>query len=298
MNVSILYRGNLSSCNYDCAYCPFAKHWESPEELQSCQAGLARFTDWFRQRHRDQIGVFFTPWGEALVRSWYRRAITQLSHLHNVHKVAVQTNLSCPLDWLEETHVGKLGLWCTYHPGQTTLDAFLGQCSKLDRANVAYSVGCVGLREHLPAIETLRSELPPHVYVWVNAFKSQPNYYDDLLRNALMAVDPLFPINNMRHASRGHACRTGYRTFSVDGRGDIRRCHFVDEIIGNIYESDFEKSLFPRVCPNETCGCHIGYVHLERLQLDSVFGDGLLERIPKPTMIEPVSKPGCACSRN
>ena len=29
MNLSILYRGPLSSCNYGCEYCPFAKHRET-----------------------------------------------------------------------------------------------------------------------------------------------------------------------------------------------------------------------------------------------------------------------------
>ncbi|MEO0844412.1 MAG: radical SAM protein, partial [Cyanobacteria bacterium J06643_5] len=33
-------------------------------------------------------------------------------------------------------------------------------------------------------------------------------------------------------------------------------------------------------CSNDTCHCHIGYVHLDYLELDKVFGDGILERIP------------------
>ena len=35
LNLSILYRGPLSSCNYDCAYCPFAKQSDSAEELEA-----------------------------------------------------------------------------------------------------------------------------------------------------------------------------------------------------------------------------------------------------------------------
>ena len=280
LNASILYRGDLSSCNYDCPYCPFAKHWESAEELRSDQEGLDRFCSWVADRGNDRLGIFFTPWGEALVRPWYREAVVELSQRAQVRKVAVQTNLSCSLHWLSEADATKIGLWCTYHPGQTAMDNFLRQCERLDLAGVRYSVGCVGLREHLPYIEELRKSLPKHVYLWVNAYKSRDNYYESSDREAFEAVDPLFPINNVWHSSRGHACHTGHSLFTVDSRGDVRRCHFVDDIIGNIYKPNFERNLLPRPCPNETCGCHIGYVHLKRLQLYPVFGDGLLERIP------------------
>jgi hypothetical protein len=54
----------------------------------------------------------------------------------------------------------------------------------------------------------------------------------------------------------------------------------VRDPIGNLYAPDFDRCLRPRPCPNESCGCHIGYVHLERLGLYDAFGDGVLERIP------------------
>jgi hypothetical protein len=62
----------------------------------------------------------------------------------------------------------------------------------------------------------------------------------------------------------------------------MRRCHFIDTPIGNIFDSDWQLSLAPRKCSNEHCGCHIGYVHLKRLKLNEVYGSGLLERIPQP----------------
>jgi hypothetical protein len=47
-----------------------------------------------------------------------------------------------------------------------------------------------------------------------------------------------------------------------------------------IYDADFDRCLAPRPCPNATCGCHIGYVHLQPLGLYERFGGGVLERIP------------------
>ncbi|MGE3808841.1 MAG: STM4011 family radical SAM protein, partial [Gemmataceae bacterium] len=198
----------------------------------------------------------------------------------HVRRAAIQTNLSCRLDWLDDCNLDRLALWATFHPTEITRERFLGQCLELDRLGLRFSVGVVGLKEHFAEIEALRRALPPHVYLWVNAYKRQPGYYDagdaDWLRN----IDPLFPVNNTHHASAGKPCRTGRSVISVDGDGTIRRCHFVKVPLGNIYQPGWEDVLQERLCPNATCGCHIGYVHLDELKLGEVFGPGLLERIP------------------
>jgi MoaA/NifB/PqqE/SkfB family radical SAM enzyme len=122
--------------------------------------------------------------------------------------------------------------------------------------------------------------LPADVYLWVNAYKREPDYYGPEAVEALTRIDPLFPVNNQYHASRGEPCRAGSSVISVDGDGTVRRCHFIREPIGNIYDPDFESCLAERPCANETCGCHIGYAHLDRLKLYENFGDGVLERVP------------------
>ena len=277
--LTVLFRGGLSSCNYACPYCPFAKRKESRAELDVDRRTLARFVAWVGAR-AEPTAVFFTPWGEALVRTWYREAIAELSRMPTVARVAIQTNLHAPLRFLDQARPDKIGLWCTYHPGQVSRGRFLGQCERLEDYSVDYSVGVVGLRAHIDEIEALRTNLPPSRYLWVNAYKRDPSYYsvDELER--LARIDPFFALNNQRHPSRGHACRTGHSVISVDAAGDARRCHFVPEVIGNIYDPRFARALRPRRCPNETCSCHIGYVHMERLGLYDVYGDGLLERIP------------------
>lgn len=280
MKLSILYRGPLSSCNYECGYCPFAKRHESAAELMADRTALRRFVSWIAARSDHRFAVFFTPWGEALVRSWYRDAMIELSQLDHVDKIVAQTNLSCPLGWLRRARVERLALWATYHPSQVKRSQFLTQCLSLGKMGVRYSVGIVGMLEHKAEIAALRGELPPQVYLWINAYKRVPDYCSaaDLL--FLESIDPLFPINNTRHASLGRACNTGETVISVDGDGTMRRCHFIAEPIGNLYEADFERALRPRPCSNLTCGCHIGYAHLKPLGLDAVFGEGILERVP------------------
>jgi MoaA/NifB/PqqE/SkfB family radical SAM enzyme len=280
MNLSILYRGPLSSCNYACGYCPFAKRTETPAELARDRACLDRFVAWVGGRTGDAIGVLFTPWGEALVRRWYQEALAALTRMPHIVKAAVQTNLSCKLDWVEGCDKTKLGLWCTFHPAETTRDRFLAKCLDLYARGVRFSVGVVGLKEHLAEIDALRHELPADVYLWVNAFKREPDYYTPDMVDDLTRIDPLFPWNNQYHPSRGESCRAGSTVISVDGDGTVRRCHFVKTPIGNLYDPAFESCLAERPCPNESCGCHIGYVHLDRLGLHERFGTGVLERVP------------------
>ncbi len=285
MTLSILYRGPLSSCNYACGYCPFAKRTETAAELAHDRECLTRFVTWVGTRPHP-VGVLFTPWGEGLVRRWYQDALADLTHLPNVTKAAIQTNLSCKLDWVSHCDLTKLALWCTYHPGEVSRERFVAKCRELLARGVRFSVGVVGTQDHLTEIDALRAELPESVYVWVNAYKREPDYYTPDMLAALTAVDPLFPLNNTRHASRGEPCHTGHTVVSVAGDGTARRCHFVDTPIGNIYDADFEDCLKPRPCPNTTCGCHIGYVHLQPLGLYKRFAEGVLERVPSEVQAE------------
>ena len=218
------------------------------------------------------------------MRPWYRAALATLSKMPQVVRAAVQTNLSCGLSWVADCDRTKLALWTTFHPTEISRAKFLARCRELDRRGVRFSVGVVGLREHFGDIEALRAELSPDVYLWVNAYKDEADYYRSGEAEWLTSVDPLFPFNNRRHPSLGKACRAGASVISVDGDGTVRRCHFIKTPIGNLYDADFERCLAERPCPNATCGCHIGYVHLDELRLYDVFGDGVLERIPARTV--------------
>ena len=281
MDLTILYRGPLASCDYDCPYCPFAKRRDSPEQLRADRAALERFTAWAAARTGDRISVLFTPWGEGLVRSWYRRALVELAQLPHIGRVAIQTNLSGRTRWLAEAGEStrdRIALWCTYHPGQTPYDRFLAKCRELTGLGVRYSVGVVGLDEHLDEARRLRADLPGEVYLWVNAAEGRS--YTDEKADRWTSLDPLFPYSRDPHRSAGMPCRTGESVISVDGDGTVRRCHFVPAELGNLYDGSYRRALGPRACPLAVCDCHIGYVHLETLPLYDVFAGGVLERIP------------------
>lgn len=275
--LSILYRGPLASCNYGCVYCPFAKRHESGEAHDVDARALERFLSWC-ERRAQPLNVFFTPWGEALTQRRYQEALTRLSRLPHVGKVAVQTNLSARLDFLDTCEPSKVGIWATFHPEWADEDRFLAQCARLEARGVSYSVGVVGFPRFRPALERLRARLPSHVYLWVNAVKSSDAGVTADDRAHFVRVDPLFPLNEAHHESLGRACAGGHTVISVDGEGVVRSCHFLKEPLGNLYDAPLDELLAPRPCRARTCGCHIGYVHLEHLQLAGLFGAGLLER--------------------
>ncbi|WP_310428341.1 STM4011 family radical SAM protein, partial [Chamaesiphon sp. VAR_48_metabat_135_sub] len=214
-----------------------------------------------------------------------------------VTKVAIQTNLACDLDWVKDCNLDILALWTTFHPTEVSIEKFLVQCQILDLHNVKYSVGIVGLKEHQTQSQLLRQQLDPNIYLWVNAYKRQLDYYTSADIDLFTQIDQLFPINNQVYNTFGKPCRTGHQVITVDGEGTMRRCHFIPDSIGNIYDPNFEESLFPRTCQNQVCRCHIGYVHLEEFNLDKVYGDGILERIPsagsRAFLKSPTSSPSC-----
>lgn len=279
MTVSILYRGHLSSCNYGCNYCPFAKTKDTKESLLKDKRSLEKFVRLVDSYKHIQFKIFFTPWGEALIRSYYQQLITELSHYNNVEKIAVQTNLSCNLQWLKKTDTTKIALWTTYHPGETNRNSFLHKCKTLDDTGVTYSVGIVGFKEVIQEIETIRELLPSDKYVWINALKKQHDYYTSEEKERLIAVDPYVTNNMVYYESKGKACKTGHTVISVDGDGTMFRCHFIKEPMGNIYEGDFTEKLYRRPCTNNTCSCHIGYVHMDDLKLYDLYKGHELERV-------------------
>ena len=186
--LSILYRGSLLSCNYDCSYCPFAKAQDSRESLARDASELARFVDWVRQQTRP-IRILFTPWGEAFIRRYYQDAIAELGTMPQVERIAIQTNLSLSNAAIERCKSDKLALWCTYHPSQTSRAAFLEKCEFLVSAGVRFSVGMVGNRDEFDEISRMREALPPEIYLWVNANRDEQADYQpaelDQLRQLL-----------------------------------------------------------------------------------------------------------------
>ena len=278
--LSLLYRGSLTSCNYTCGYCPFAKRRDTRATLARDAAEVARFVAWAARQSR-ALRILFTPWGEALVRRHYREAMAALAALPHVAQVSLQTNLSGPTGWLADVPAGKVSLWCTFHPGQTTLERFVERCARLDTLGVRHSVGVVARHEHFDAIRALRAALPAATPLWINPYDRRgPGYYTAEDVAWMDGIDPWFALGNTPPPSRGRACAAGEDVVSVDGAGNVQRCHFIPASLGNLYVDELDTMLRPRACSRLKCECFIGYAHRKDLPLRQAFGAGLLARIP------------------
>ncbi|MDP2315501.1 MAG: STM4011 family radical SAM protein [Pseudomonadota bacterium] len=276
--LGILWRGPLDSCNYGCGYCPFAKRSSRRAMLDADRVALARFVAWVEGAAEWSLEVLFTPYGEALVWPWYRDALARISHLPHVRRVAIQTNGSAPMGFLAEADRARLALWVSWHPSEVPREAFAAKMAALHREGTRLSVGAVALPENVEAVEALRAELPPGTPMWINAQKPGVRYGPaDIERWS--RIDPGFALDVRPHATRGKPCDTGDTVISVDGAGTIHRCHFVADVLGNLYDDDLAAILGPRPCPRPRCDCYIGYAHLPALGMRAVYGDDLLARM-------------------
>lgn len=280
--LAVLYRGPLDSCNYTCSYCPFAKREPLRETLDADRAALARFVDWAISAREWDLELLFTPYGEALIWPWYRDAIVHLSHHAHVRQVTIQTNASGPISFLSEADRARVSLWISWHPTEISLQDFVERIEALHKLGTRMSVGAVAVPSHLEQVEALRRALPPDVPMWINAQKPGVQYTAPD-RARWRAIDPAFDVDAKRHLTRGRACLTGEDTISVDGRGDIRRCHFIDDLLGNLYVDDLRALLRPRLCSRARCDCWIGYTNVPDLDLRKTFDpDGILARMRAP----------------
>ncbi len=277
-NLTILYRGSLQTCNYTCSYCPFGEDaGEKKPEMDDHD--LKRFVQWIRSQKTHTFSLFFTPRGEALVHPRYQEAVCTLSRISHVKEIVVQTNLSSGLSWLKRCRPDRVALWCSFHPEQVDPTRFFRQCRALMDMNIRFSVGAVALHPQRGALHRMRRMLPEHIYFWLNAFRHVRDYYTGESFDFYQAIDPLFFLNQQVYQTKGRRCRCGESVIAVNGDGGFQQCYFAPRIIGNIHEMNVGG--LPRAaCPNTTCHCHIGYIHLYEPDFYSLFQGGVLERIP------------------
>lgn len=278
MKLGLVYRGALRTCNYRCGYCPVPRARGSAAEEARDAAGLERLLGLAAARRDDALSILLAPRGEALVHARWRRAVLRLAELPQVRRVAVQTNLSCDASWLRDAPAGKVELWASFHPTETTAAAFARRCAALGGLGVRASAGAVAIPAHLEVVEELRRRLPADVYLWLNRRHGAAPLAAPALARA-RRIDPWYVPSPPR--SRGRPCDAGSAVLFVDGDGTVHRCLGVPAPRGNAFEAPLEALVRPpEPCPAPVCRCWLGWVHLRPLGLGEVFGDGL-SRIPR-----------------
>lgn len=285
MSLLVLFRTRLEWCNYTCWYCPWNANVRRlpPQAFREDEARLRRLVARVGELPQP-VEFFITPKAEYLVLPYWRAAVRDLLALPQVRRVTVQTNLSFDLAaFLDEIDATRLALWTTYHPTEVPereLEALADKWRLLHERGVPFSVGIVGTRENLPHMHRLRRVLAPGVYLWVNAYQRARNYYTPAEVEEIRSVDRWFDLNNQYFPSRGRPCDAGHRAVYLDDEGDLRRCFFVGTVLGNLFRDGWTTHDGPRPCPQETCHCYVGHMHIVELGFRGIYGDNLAARIP------------------
>ncbi len=281
----VLFRSRLEWCNYTCSYCPWnaTLNHVSRDDFQQDEQRVQRVVERVAELSRP-VEFFITPKAEYLVLAYWRAAVTRLTRLSQVSRVTIQTNLSFDLEaFLDAVDPTKLALWTTFHPSEvppSAIELLHAKWDLLHGRGVPFSVGLVGTHANLAYLESLRRRLPPDVYVWVNAYKREADYYTLADLERIRAIDPLFDVNNQHYPSLGRPCTAGQKAVYLDDEGDLRRCFFVGRVIGNLFHDGWLTLPEAEACPNATCHCYVGHMHIPDLDFRRVYGGDLAVRIP------------------
>ena len=282
MEYTIYYRNYLRYCNYKCTYCPFSKYKLNNNDLEKDKIYFRKFTD-FLKKSTDKFRIFIAPRGEVLNFDYYKSGILMLANLDNIMEIVVQTNLSGELKWLENVNKDKVILWTTYHPDETGLEDFYKNIEFLDRENIKFSVGTVGVHENFDMIFRLKEKMKllknTSPYLWINAYKDEKNYYSERDIKLLTEADPFFEINLKNYISGGCECRTGENVFWMEYNGIIHRCWQDRKNLGNIFKENITDMKVSDGCRYSRCTCYIGYTNMRELNLGMIYKKSLLGRM-------------------
>lgn len=248
------YRGCLYSCNYSCTYCPFSKRpYANREELAKDEECLTRFVSSLMEKteeDKEKCAVQIVPYGEAMVHKYYWRELARLSCSSYIEAAGIQTNLSFNIDCMvrvfEENNgdLGKLRLWCTFHPQMVTDEQFLGQCRKLSSYGILYCAGTVGVPSQAESIRYIREHLPDNVYLWVNKMDGMGRRYTKEEIKEFTEIDEYFE-TGLRHYKADASKCTG--SLFVEADGSVKQCNIcIPGKDGNL-------------CTRKECSCYLSY---------------------------------------
>lgn len=287
---NIYFRGLLSSCNYSCSYCCFAKKEPCKTELSKDKECLNKFCEFIdTTEFKNAVSIFFTPYGEGLIHDHYVEAIGKLAINPKCRYISFQTNLSFnEYEFLEKLRalkvdLSKVKLWASCHPEMVSIDEFVDKV-KLLKTSIDLCVGIVAIPGDLENVFELRKQLPHDVYMWINAKEREKTRYTESQIKSLIEVDPLFYNELQRNRVRNNCCSAGTDSVFIRANGDVFACHINKNRMFNIYTN--QSVIEPLSCDKRFCDCYLSYSHRYDLKLERYFGKYTPIRVPFKKDIE------------
>lgn len=293
---TVLYRGILKSCNYQCSYCPLSKRPMSERELLKDRSQWEEFVCSLEEKQQAlQTGaVMVVPYGEALIHGWYRKGLARITRIPGMEAAGIQTNLSIGAKKLLEDFSGqggeveKLRIWATFHPEMTKIQVFSQDVKELSRAGIRICAGAVGAPEHLELLKELKKALPKEVYLWINAMDGLKRPYSPEEIRQWEEIDPYFPRELFTPPGDKELCR---KRLFVEGDGRLRICN-ISPVLDKSWkelcaeaESSLDSgnrvSLPEPVCARKRCSCYLAYGGRSDFLNQVLFGPYPIFRIPR-----------------
>lgn len=256
-------------CNYRCSYCcegRFQPNLDRPKFLEDAllDAGL-RF-----------LATLDKGWTVRLSSGEPSAHPRLLDLTRGIvaagHRVAMETNLSLPLERYQE-FLAAAGenlayLHASLHLEETSAEAFLAKCLVLrDRisavpgaglfaAAVATSARVQDIASAIALFE--RSGLKLNLQLLLSFMRDgSADYRANVLEPLREHFEPAAHLKQESH--RGKSCFAGGRWLLLDMEGDVWRCHAArgegGVRLGNVAQGSFELDREPRACVYDYCGC-------------------------------------------
>lgn len=286
---TVLYRGSLKSCNYQCSYCPFSKHKISKRELEDDREQWFRFCESLRESAEDLSirALMVVPYGEALIHPWYWEGLGGLTKWDTLEGAGAQTNLSFSAERTLEIFDQirgvreKLRLWASFHPEMTTCEEFAAKCIRLRREGILLCVGAVGVPRNIDLLRRLREMLPDEIYLWINKMDGLKRPYTEAEIRLFQSIDPYFD-RELRHVPADE--RLCLNRLFVEADGNVRRCN-ISGASGKNWYGGHRKDLFEEnfLCRRKWCSCYLAYGLRDEETNQALFGPDPVFRIPRRT---------------
>lgn len=259
------YNGRYAHCNYACPYCYVAT---SVNKGMHIVYDLDKWEKAFSRHFENVDTVFYFSYGEPMTGGKHFYEALEMIGRHPMWSARMTSNVSLPLEKLLQTRLARehrLNVNASFHPTQTSIEAFVSKCDQLRAAGIEPSVIYVmypnqiddleekympvfrgkGYRVHIRAFRGLyKGKKYPQAYT-KEQWKKTAKYMDrGNFKYQLPAVNGL-----------GRMSMLGMTHILVDNYGKIEMCdsYVGDRHYGNIFDEtiylDLQPYPFPGLVP-------------------------------------------------
>jgi len=271
------FNGRYAHCNYSCPYCYVPS---SVNKGMHFNFTMEKWEDAFLRHFGGKHTVFYLSYGEPMIANEFPNVIEMVGR-HPEWEVKLTSNVSLSLDRLLSSRVAKerrLNVNASFHPTQTTLEKFVGQCDRLRNAGIEPSVVYV---MYPPQIDEFMERYMPvfrscGYVVHVRAFrglyraKKYPGAYTEL---EWIKTARYMDMANLKYqmgevSGLGRLSMLGVSHILVDNFGKIEMCdsYVGDRHYGNLWDEkihlDVEPKHFPGLVPLAAVDDIADYVEL------------------------------------